>query len=212
MALKLTAEQKAIDRELNRINRQIRQAYKIFGRESRLAQQYETLLYTGGKSRKTDSTAPAQYTDMVRYTKEGVPQLARSAKAIRMIQTGSAANAVMQLGRMQTVQSAQKAMAAAYERRTGQKVKSRADMAAAVQAELNVYQTTQGALGRALTEMYRIERERGIKFKGHEKIAQMSKGRWTSQETLQEMAQIAQETIQNENAEIISQQDRLAGY
>ena len=60
--------------------------------------------------------------------------------------------------------------------------------------------------------MYRIERERGIKFKGHEKIAQMSKGRWTSQETLHEMAQIAQETIQNENAEIISQQDRLAGY
>lgn len=212
MALKLTAEQKAIDREINRINRQIRKAFETFGVQSRMAQQYETLLYSNGKSKKRDSAAPALYTDMVRYTKAGVPQLSRSAKSIKMIQSGTAANAIMQLGRMQTVQAAQKAMAAAYEKRTGQKIKTRAEMKEAVQAEINLYQTTQGALGRALAEMYRIERERGIKFKGHEQIKAMSKGRWTSQETLQEMAKIAEETIQNENAAIIEQQDRLSGY
>lgn len=213
MALKLTPEQQAIDRELSRINRQIVQAYKVFGQSGRLTQQYETLLYTGGKGRGgSDKTAPSAYQTLVRTNKSGIPQLARSKAAIRLVQSGGAANAIMQLGRMQTVQSAKNAMIAAYEQRTGQKVRGSAARAAAVQQEVALYNETQGRLGAALAEMYRIERDRGVRLKAHEDIKAMSRGRWTSQETLKQMIQTAEQAAAAEDAEIISQYDVLAGY
>lgn len=210
---KLTKEQQAIDRELSRINRQIKQAYKTFGKESRLYQQYETLLYTGGKGKGgKDKTAPAGYQTLVRYNKDGVPQLARSKAAINLVQHGGAANAIMQLGRMQTVQAAKNAMVSAYEKRTGQKVRGAAAKAAAVQSEVSLYNETQGKLSAALAEMYKIERERGVRLKAHEDIKAMSKGRWTSQETLNDMIAAAEQAAAQEDAAIVTQFDALAGY
>lgn len=213
MASKLTKEQQNIDREINRINRQIRQAFTIMGKESRLAKQYETILsgYSeGGKQINKD--APMQYDKMLRYTNAGIPQLSRSKKTIEMIRTGSIGNTLIQLGRQQTVQEAQKAMVKAYEKRTGQKVKGKAAAKAAVQSEVNLYKKTQSKMSSALMEMYRIEKERGVKFKNHDEIKKLSKGRWTSQEDLDKMIDLAEETINNENAAIIEQHDALAGY
>lgn len=213
MASKLTKEQQNIDREINRINRQIRQAFTILGKESRLAKQYETILsgYSeGGKQINKD--APMQYDKMLRYTNAGIPQLSRSKKTIEMIRTGSIGNTLIQLGRQQTVQKAQKAMVKAYEKRTGKKVKGKAAAKVAVESEVNLYNKTQNRMSSALMEMYRIERERGVKFKNHDEIKKLSKGRWTSQEDLDKMISLAEEAVQNENAAVIEQHDALAGY
>lgn len=212
MALKLTKEQQLIDNAIRRINRQITQAARIFGTQSRLYQQYETLLhgYTeSGKRRKVE--APTQ-AGLVRENKAGIPQIQRSRKALEMIRTGAAANAIMQLQRMQTVKQAKAATVAAYEKRTGQKVKGASAVMAAIKSEVESYEKTQGRLSNALAEMYRIEKERGIKFKSHDDIKAMSKGRWTSQETLDEMINLAEQTVNAENAAIVSEFDRLAGY
>lgn len=216
MAAKLTPEQQAIDRELNRINRQIRQAFRQLGAESRLAKQYEVLL-TGynDKGRNVNKNAPMQQggaESMLRYTKEGIPQLSRSSRNIRSIQAGAIANSIMQLGRMQTVSQAKKASIAAYEKRTGQKVKTAKEKQAAFEAEKKRYTEMQGALGKALTEMYKIERERGVKFKNHDEIKNLSKGRWTSDKDLEKMIELAQDTVSNEAAAVVSEFDVLQGY
>lgn len=211
---KLTPEQRSIDNALRRINRQIQKAATEFGKESRLFQQYETLLqgFTSSGARRSNYEAPEQ-ARLVRENKAGIPQLMRTESAIRQIQAGAISNAIMQLQRMQTVGEAKKAMIAAYQKKTGQKVKGRAAMQAAIASELQAYQTVQTKLAAALAEMYRIEDARGgIKFRGHTEIEELSRGRWTSQEKLEEMLRIANETISAENAEIIAQQDRFAGY
>lgn len=220
MAAKLTPEQQAIDRELNRINRQIRQAYKKLGKDSRLYQQYETLLYskqTGSKSR--DKSAPASYRDLVRYDKNGVPQLSRSKSSIRLVQTGGAAQAIINLGRMQTVQQAEAAMIKAYEKRTGQTVKGAKQKQAAVKEEAEHYLRIGSRLQAALHELYRIEEDRGVKFKSHDDIKKLSKGRWTSEKDIQQMIDIAEKTVSDaekgitaESTEVVNQFDLLAGY
>lgn len=210
----LTTEQLTIDRELNRINRQIREAFKQFGSESKLAKQYETLLYgrNARTGRETDRNAPAaQYHDMIRYTKEGIPQLSRSQTNISRIQSGAVANAILQLGRVQTVAAAKQAMIKAYEKRTGTKVKGRA-AAAAIKEEVKRYYELENGLSRALTEMYKIERQRGIQFQNHDEIRKLSKGRWTSEKELSEMLRLAQEAVQDENAAVIDEFDALQGY
>ena len=77
MATKLTGKELEIKREIDRINRQIRQAYTKLGKESRLALQYETLLYGGVKKKKeTISDMRGKGFEGVRYTKEGSPKSA----------------------------------------------------------------------------------------------------------------------------------------
>lgn len=216
MTMKLTPEQKAIDRELNRINSQIRQAYKQLGAESRLAKQYEILLTGYSETgRNVNKNAPMQQggeKSMLRYNKAGIPQLSRTAAHIRAIQAGALANSIMQLGRMQTVSQAKKATIAAYEKRTGQKAKTAKEKQAAFEAEKKRYTEMQGALGKALTEMYKIERERGVKFKNHDEIKSLSKGRWTSDKDLEKMIELAQDTVSNEAAAVVSEFDVLQGY
>lgn len=216
MAMKLTPEQKAIDRELNRINSQIRQAYKQLGADSRLAKQYETLLTGYSETgRNVNKNAPMQQggeKSMLRYNKAGIPQLSRTAAHIRAIQAGALANSIMQLGRMQTVAQAKKATIAAYEKRTGEKVKGAKNRQAAFEAEMDRYQKMQGRFGAALAEMYKIERERGVRFKNHNEIKKLSKGRWTSDENFSKMIELAEATVADENAAVVSEFDALQGY
>lgn len=216
MAMKLTSEQKAIDRELNRINSQIRQAYKQLGANSRLAKQYEILLTGYSETgRNIDKNAPMQQggeKSMLRYNKEGIPQLSRTAAHIRMIQAGALANSIMQLGRMQTVAHAKKATIAAYEKRTGKKVKGAKNRQAAFEDELDRYQKMQTRFNAAKAEMYRIETARGVRFVNHNEIKKLSKGRWTSDENFNKMIKLAEETIADENAAVVSEFDALQGY
>ena len=195
----------AVKREIDRINRQIRQAYTKLGKESRLAQQYETLLYGGEKPRgETIAQMRGKGFEGVRYTKEGIPQISSSKAAIWDFANITAFEKQLKiLGKQQTVQQAQKAMIKAYEARTGQTVKGRTATKAAVQQEIERYNQTEKAFTGQLAKLYEIERKRGVRLKAHEDIKQLSKGRWTSDNDLLKMQEIVQKAIEDENAEII---------
>lgn len=205
MATKLSGKELEIKREIDRINRQIRQAYTKLGADSRLAQQYETLLY-GGQQRKgeTISDMRGKGFEGVRYTKEGIPQISASKAAIWDFANVTAYEKQLKiLGKQQTVQAAQSAMIKAYEKRTGITVKGRAATKAALQAENERYAETEKAFRGQLAKLYEIERKRGVRLKAHEDIKALSKGRWTSDTDFAKMQAIVEKAIEDENAEII---------
>lgn len=202
---KYTGKELQVKREIDRINRQIRQAYTKFGADSRLAQQYDTLLYGGEKKKKeTISDIRGKGFEGVRYTKEGIPQISASKAAIWDFANISAFEKQLQiLGKQQTVQATQKAMIKAYEMRTGQRIKGRAAMQAALSEEIERYKELEGTFSAQMAKVYEIERKKGVRLKAVEDIKALSKGRWTSEKDLQKMMEIAQSVIDNENAEII---------
>ncbi len=211
MAIKLSPEMAAIDREISRINRQIRQAYKTFGSEGRLAEQYATLL--GTRARGSLRSVAAENTGIIREGKDGIPQISRSKQALNIYQASKPAQrAIKQLSRMQTVQSAKAAMVKAYEKRTGETVgKSRSAKKAAFEAELEDYKQKQINFNNARLQMYALEKKKGgIRFKAHDEIKMMSKGRWTSAETFKAMQEKIDAVLRGEDERI--QTNLLQGY
>lgn len=211
MASKMSPEMAAIDREISRINRQIRQAYKTFGSDGRLSEQYATLL--GTRARGSLRSVAAETAGIIREGKDGIPQISRSKKALNIYQASKPAQrAIKQLSRMQTVQAAKAAMVKAYEKRTGETVgKSRAANKAAFEAELKDYQQKQVNFNNTRLQMYALEKKKGgIRFKAHDEIKMMSKGRWTSAETLKEMQEKVDAVLRGEDQRI--QTNLLAGY
>ena len=204
MAKKFTGKELAVKREIDRINRQIRQAYTKFGADSRLAQQYETLLYGGNRGGETIAHMRGKGFEGVRYTKEGIPQISASAGAIWEFANISAYQKQLKiLGKQQTVKSAQSAMVKAFETRTGQTVKGRQAMQAAIQEEKKRYSESEKAFSGQLAKLYEIEKKRGVRLKAHDDIKALSKGRWTSESDMQKMTEILNKAIEDENAEII---------
>lgn len=204
MPKKYTGKELEIKREIDRINRQIRQAFTKLGVESRLAQQYETLLYGGKRGGETIAQMRGKGFEGVRYTKEGIPQISASAGAIWEFANISAYQKQLKiLGKQQTVKSAQSAMVKAFETRTGQTVKGRQAMQAAIQEEKKHYEEVEKTFSGQLAKLYEIEKRRGVKLKAHEDIKALSKGRWTSESDMQKMQDILQKAIEDENAEII---------
>lgn len=205
MATKYTGKELTVKREIDRINRQIRQAYTKFGKESRLAQQYETLLYLGQKGRAGNTPiAQMMYGEGVRYTKEGIPQIRASKQAITEFANISYYEKQLKiLGRQQTVQQAQTAIVKAYEAKTGQKVKGRAATKAAIEQEIQAYKESEKAFANGLSKLYEIEKKRGIRLKAHEDIKKLSKGLWTSQDDFEKMNQILEKALQEDNAQIV---------
>lgn len=207
---KLRPELIALDREISRINRQIRQAYKTFGSDGRLPEQYATILGTSEKG-SLQSIGPDK--GIVRYDKNGIPQISRSAANLNIINANKAGQRqIKQIGRMQTVQDAKKAMVTAYEKRTGQTVgKSRAARKGAVQAEIDYYMQNQANLVKSLHQMYKLEDQRGgVRFRAHDEIKMMSKGHWTSDKTLKEMQQKVDAVLRGEDQRI--QTNLMKGY
>lgn len=201
---KYTGKELEIKREIDRINRQIRQAYTKLGAESRLAMQYDTLLYGGIRGGESVSQMRGKGFEGVRYTKEGIPQISVSKAAIWDFANITAYQKQLKiLGKQQTVQAAQKAMVKAYETRTGQHVKGRQAMKAALQEEQKRYTESEKAFSGQLAKLYEIEKKRGVRLKAHDDIKALSKGRWTSDEDMQKMREIVEKAIEDENAEIV---------
>lgn len=198
---KYTGKELQIKREIDRINRQIRQAYKKFGKDSRLYQQYETLLYMG----KTPvSSMRGKNFEGVRHTKEGIAQISLSKSAIwEFSNLTYYEKQLKMLGRMQTVESAQKAMLKAYETREGVQLKTAKDRKAALEYETARYQLAEKSFQVGIDKLYEIEKKRGVRLKAHEDIKRLSKGRWTSEEDFQKMFEILQKALEDENAEIV---------
>lgn len=207
-----SAEQWETKREIDRINRQIKQAFTKFGADSRLVKQYQTILQ-GSESRiLRDSLSNQQALNMrtgqtepiVRFTKDGIPQISTGKATLNEFTKISSMQAQLKnLGRMQTVQTAQRQMIQAYEQRTGQKVKGRAGKEIAIREELKQYQTDETILRDYLAQLYEYERKNGVKLQAVQEIKDMSKGRWTSQGELSAMIATARNAIRAENKQIV---------
>lgn len=211
MASKLTPEQKIFDREIRRINRQIEQSYKKLGSESRLSNQYASLLYGIDQSRgKISSGETLSNRGLIREV-NGIPQISRSKSSLNIIGSGGATTAVIkQLGRMQTVQHAQKAIIAAYEKREGKKVRGKSEKERIVKQESERYTKMEKSFRRSLQELYAIENERGIRLEVVQRVKDISRGRYTSEEDFEFMQKIVEDELEKEDHEIV--QDVLPGY
>lgn len=206
--------QREIDNEIKRINRQITQAAKVFGKDSRLYQQYETLLFpksgAGIGQGVIFQGEKAQF--MTRENKQGVIQISRSKRAIEQIEMISQFQKnLQQLSKMQTVQKTKEKIIEKYQERTGIELKTAAEKKAALQEELDNYRILQDKLFNKLQAIYALENQMGgMKSKGHTMIDSISKGHWTSTKELEQMIDIAEKTL---NGELIqSEGNRLKGW
>lgn len=206
------AEQWQTKREIDRINRQIKQAFTKFGADSRLAKQYITILQ-GSENRMLEGSISktralnqrtGQSEPIMRYTADGIPQISTGKATLREFSTISQMKGMLKnLGRMQTVQTAQRQMIAAYEERTGQKVKGRAGKEFAISEELKQYRTDETVLRDYLSQLYEYERKNGVKLKAVQEIKDMTKGRWTSRGELAAMITTAQNAVRAEKKQIV---------
>lgn len=206
------AEQWNTKREIDRINRQIKQAFTKFGADSRLAKQYSVILNGSDKRVMRDSLANQQALNMrtgqtepiVRHTKDGIPQISTGKATLSEFTRISSMQAQLKnLGRMQTVQSAQRQMIRAYEERTGTELKTREQKKQAIATELTRYQTSSELLDTYLAQLYEYERKNGVKLKAVKDISNLSRGRWSSQGELAAMIATARNAVRMENKEII---------
>lgn len=206
------AEQWNTKREIDRINRQIKQAFTKFGADSRLAKQYSVILNGSDKRVMRDSLANQQALNMrtgqtepiVRYTKDGIPQISTGKATLAEFTRISSMQAQLKnLGRMQTVQSAQRQMIKAYETRTGTELKTREQKKQAIATELTRYQTSSELLDTYLSQLYEYERKHGVKLQAVKDISNLSRGRWSSQGELAAMIATARNAIRAENKQIV---------
>ena len=206
------ADQWQTKREIDRINRQIKQAFTKFGADSRLARQYIVLLQ-GSETRMLEGSISklralnrrtGQTESILRYTKDGIPQISTGKTTLNeFTNITSMQNQLKNLGRMQTVQTAQRQMIEAYEQRTGKKVKGRAGKEIAISEELKQYKTDEVILRDYLSQLYEYERKNGVKLQSVQEIKELSKGRWTSSGELAAMIKTAQNDIRNEKKQIV---------
>lgn len=202
-----SAQDMIIKREIDRVNRQIKQAFTKLGSESRLAKQYGTLIMGSEKGVAEDSLLnrytldrrTGQQKPLIRLDKNGIPQISTGKSAIAEFRDITEMQKKLRLlGRQQTVQAAQKAMIKAYEKQSGMTVKTRAEQRAAIASEVERYQTSQTIFNGQLMELYKIRERRGIELKAIQDIQKISKGRWTSDAELKAMEEIAKKAIEED--------------
>lgn len=199
-----SAQDMIIKREIDRINRQIKQAFTKLGSESRLAKQYATLIM-GSEIDVAEDSLLKRYTldrrtgqqkPLIRLDKNDIPQISTGKSAIAEFRDITEMQKKLRLlGRQQTVQASQKAMIRAYEKQSGMKVRTRAEKQEAIASELKRYQSSQTIFNGQLMQLYEIRKRRGIELQAIQDIKKISKGRWTSDEELKAMQEIAQKAI-----------------
>lgn len=199
-----SAQDMIIKREIDRVNRQIKQAFTKLGAESRLAKQYGTLIMGSEKEIAEDSLLnrytldrrTGQQKPLIRLDKNGIPQISTGKSAIAEFRDITEMQKKLRLlGRQQTVQAAQKAMIKAYEKQSGMKVRTRAEQREAIASEVKRYQSSQTIFNGQLMQLYEIRKRRGIELQAIQDIKKISKGRWTSDEELKAMQEIAEKAI-----------------
>lgn len=193
---KLNETQRLIDAQIRRINRKLA-SFAALGTESRQYQQVETILMNKETSWGTLSG------EMTLRNKDGMLQLSRTKAALNMFSLDEYQRVLRQLDRLQSAGAAKRAMIKAYKERTGVKPKTKAEKEAAVAAEIAHYQSIQRRLEKAAGEMYKIEKERGIRFEAHSMMQKKSKGRWTSNKTLEEMLDAVEAVVRGEDQRIV---------
>lgn len=194
---KLNETQRLVDAQIRRINRKIASIAEL-GLESRQYQQIQTILENKGQTSWGTLSG-----EMTLRNKEGILQLSRTKAALNMFQIQEYQRVLRQIDRLQSAAKSKKSMIKAFEKRTGQKVKTKAEKASAVSEEISHYNKIQKRLEKAAGEMYRIEKERGIRFQAHSEMQKKSKGRWTSNQTLEEMLDSVEAVLRGEDQRIV---------
>lgn len=199
----MTADEYLAKREIDRINRQIRQAAAVFGTESGLYKHYLTLIAPGSQISFGH--------DMVRENAQGIIQLSVSRKSIvQMTQYSQYKKRLEMLGKVPTVQATREQYIKSYEERTGKKVKSRSDRQKAIQS---VHEELRGLfydVNALLEQYYALEKKTGGRFVNHTKLKQLSKGHRSGIATLKKMKETLEKTISGEDAEIVK--NVIEGY
>lgn len=194
---KLTDTQKLVDAQIRRINRKIA-SFAALGTESRQYQQIETILLNRGETSWGTMSG-----EMTIKGDKGYMQLSRTKAALNMFTLDEYQRVLRQLDRLQSAGAAKRAMVKAYKERTGISPKTKAEKAAAVEEEIRHYQSIQRRLEKAAGEMYKIEKERGIRFEAHSQMQKKSKGRWTSNKALEEMLDAVEAVVRGEDQRIV---------
>lgn len=207
---KLTAQQRAIDNMIKRINNKIR-SYASIGTDSRHYQLIESIFDIGGESKDASGRSWSTLSgEMTLQDKNGTLQLSRSKAALNMYQISDYKRVLQQLDRMESAAKARRTALKAFKARTGQTPKTAKERDEAIRSEVDHYNKIQKRLEKSLGELYKIEKERGIEFKAHEDIKAKSKGRWTISQTLEEMLDLADKVIAGEDQQIVK--NVLEGY
>lgn len=204
----ITAPELIMLRQIERINFQLRQAVKEFGKESRLYGQYENILTATRKNTLADA-------GLIRETSSGILQLKADKRAIReYMNYTSYEKTVDRLLKMQTVGQVKQAMINAYSARTKINVKTRAELKAAFESEKRLDNYLFAQLDRVLYQYYKLEGEmgNGREFVSHDEIRSISSGYWSSTEDLQRMLKIANDELNRNKHKIKKEHDDfLAG-
>lgn len=208
-----SAEQWNTKREIDRINRQIKQAFTKFGADSRLAKQYATILQGSEKSILRDSLANQMALNMrtgltepiIRYTKDGIPQISTGKATLsEFTKISSMQSQLENLGRMQTVQTVERHMIEAYKARHGlDELKGREKKKQAISEELKRYNTLENDLSKWKNQLYEYQDKFGVSLQAVQDLKRLSKGRWTSEETLREMIELAKREALAEKKQIV---------
>ena len=193
----MTAEQLLIKREIDRINRQIREAARQFGKDSRLYQQYATLL--------TPLNQESFNRDLVRENKSGIPQISLAKKSILELQS----DVIMQrrlnlLSKQQTVQQAKQAYITAYQEKHNidKPIRGRAERAAVFAEMVAAEKQLFNDVSNGLLEYYKYYK------KGT--LSSLSKGYWSSEQDLDNMLKAIKKGLDNEKKQIIK--NAFEGY
>lgn len=199
----MTAEQLLIKREIDRINRQIRQAATVFGTESGLYKHYLTLI--------APNSQISFGHDMVRENKQGIIQLSVSRKSIvEMQQFSQYGKRLQQLGKVPTVQQTRQEYLKTYEQQTGRKVKGKREAAKAISEVREQVKGLFYDVSTLLEQYYTLEKKQGGRFKNHSQLKAMSKGYRSGMKDLQAMKDMLEKTIAGEDNEIVK--NVLEGY
>lgn len=196
-----SAEQMLIKREIDRINRQIKMAYKNLGEQSYLATQYRTILQGAPEKVERDSLLhgkalnlrTGKIENIVRFTDAGIPQLSTGKSTLNEFQNITAMRKQLKmLGKLQTVAHTQEQMIKAYRAENPNVTKiTRKDKAAIIQEMADRYAGSENFRQNFLNPLYEYEKKNGVSLVALNEIRATSKGKWTSQEEYEQMIEIA---------------------
>lgn len=189
----LTGFEISTEREIKRINEQIKQTAKIFGKQSSQYSYYESMLtkLDGGK--------------FARFNKQGVVQISRTKTAVsQLTEKGTTEQrALTKLSKQKTVKEQLQKAQERYTKRTGVTLKTAKEKKAAQYEQIAYEKNIQEELDSTLKEYYKHLSENGQGLTETQiQLRSISKGKRTKNEDLQTMINIAKEAIKQEDYEI----------
>lgn len=205
----LSAQQKAVDKLVQSVNRKIAGIAAKLGTDSRAYKQIEDILWGMNAAGKRVQRYNVGSAGFVR-DKNGIVQISRSTKALANLEIKNYMKALRKIAQLPTAAQIEKKIIQAYEETHGVKIKGKANKQQIVQQALQKDLSLGSRLDQALQALYTLRDQIGMELKTISDIKSLSKGRYTSQDDLEKMIELAEAEIAKEDHEI--QEDLFAGF